>query len=145
MPDPTPATGFLAEPKTLSDAGRALLDGDLEELGFVMNLSLLWAHAPELQGGLRGLFDEAAGIASLTFRQRGVLITAMASTLGDPYCSLAWGARLAGEVGDDAAAGVLQVDDSGLEPAERVLAAWARQVTSAPSEARPEQAAAPPT
>lgn len=139
MLEPTPASGFLAEPTTLTDAGRALLDGDVEEMGFVMNLSRLWAHAPELQGQLRGLFDAAAGIASLTFRQRGVLISAMASTLGDPYCSLAWGARLAGEVGDAAAAGVLHVDDTGLEPAERALAAWARQVTAAPSDSRREQ------
>lgn len=139
MPQATPATGFLEEPTSLTDAGRALLDGDLEDLGFVMNLSRIWAHAPDLQGQLRGLFDAAAGIASLTFRQRGVLISAMASTLGDPYCSLAWGARLAGEVGDDAAAGVLHDDDSGLAPPERALAAWARQVTSAPSESRPEQ------
>lgn len=139
MPDPMRAAGFLTEPRTLTDAGRALLDGDLEELGFVMNLSRLWSHAPELQVQLRGLFDAAAGIASLTLRQRGVLISAMASTLRDPYCSLAWGARLASEVGDDAAAGVLHVDDTGLEPAERALAAWARQVTSAPSESAPEQ------
>lgn len=139
MPDATPAAGFLTEPPTLSDAARALYDGDVEQVGFVMNLSRLWAHAPGLQTGLADLLGEAAGIAALTFRQRGVLVSATASTLGDSYCSLAWGARLAREVGDDVAAAVLHGDDRGLDDAERALATWARQVTRAPSEATPDQ------
>ena len=35
-------------------------------------------------------------------RQRGILVSACASTLGDSYCSLAWGSKLAGEAGADA-------------------------------------------
>jgi len=65
----------------------------------------------------------------LTFRQRGVLVSACASTLGDSYCSLAWGSKLAGASDPQTAAGVLRGDDSRLDPAEQALARWARKVT----------------
>ena len=42
------------------------------------------------------LMSEAFKPSGLTFRQRGILVTAAASTLGDSYCSLAWGGKLAG-------------------------------------------------
>jgi alkylhydroperoxidase family enzyme len=69
----------------------------------------------------------------LTFRQRGILVSACASALGDGYCSLAWGKRLAGEAGDDVAAGVLRGDDALLDDADRALARWARRVTRDPN------------
>jgi alkylhydroperoxidase family enzyme len=115
-----------------TDAVRALYDGDLAQDGFVMNLSRVWAHSPELKDRLAGLMVEAATAAGLTFRQRGVLVAATASTRGDSYCSLAWGTRLAGELGADAAAAVLRGDDSVLDPPERALARWARQIARDP-------------
>jgi hypothetical protein len=69
----------------------------------------------------------------LTLRQRSILVSATASTLGDSYCSLAWGTRLAGEAGAEVAGGVLRGDDTRLEPAERTLAAWARAVARNPN------------
>ena len=60
-------------------------------------------------------------------------MSAAASTLGDSYCSLAWGARLATEVGDDTAAAVLTGDDTGLDPTEQALARWARAVARDPN------------
>lgn len=53
--------------------------------------------------------------------------------MGDSYCSLAWGGKLAKAAGDDVAVRVLRGDDEGLDPAERVLARWARQVSRDPN------------
>ncbi|MCK2221981.1 hypothetical protein MF672_050460 [Actinomadura sp. ATCC 31491] len=123
---------FLPEPE-LTDAAARLYDEDLADNGYVMNLSRLWAYQPDT---LAGLFELVGGVAEgggLTPRQRAVLVAACASTLGDSYCSLAWGARLAKAAGEEAAAGVLRGDDSGLEAAERVMAAWARKVARDPN------------
>ena len=113
-------------PQRLYDEDRA---GD----GYVMNLTRVWAHEPELQDDLSALLGRAAERAALTFRQRGVLVSACASTLGDSYCALAWGTRLAGEVGAEVAAGVLAGDDTGLDGADAALAAWARKVAGDPN------------
>ena len=66
-------------------------------------------------------------------RQRGILVTACASTLGDSYCALAWGKKLAGEASAELAGGVLRGDDEALDPQERALATWARAVTRDPN------------
>jgi alkylhydroperoxidase family enzyme len=120
-------TGFLRPAPPSPGADRLYAD-DREKFGYVMNLSQTWAHLPDVHDDLFALLGRTADAAGLTFRQRGVLISALASSMGDPHCSLAWGTRLAGAAGDDVAAGVLSGDDSGLNPAERALAAWARQL-----------------
>jgi alkylhydroperoxidase family enzyme len=125
-------TGFLNVPLA-SEGARRLFDDNVERVGFVMNLSSLWAHQPDLYVGLSALLDQAAGAAALTLRQRAVLITCCAAALGDSYCSLMWGRRLAREAGADVAAGVLRGADNGLDPAEQALARWARGMTLQPS------------
>jgi alkylhydroperoxidase family enzyme len=74
----------------------------------------------------------------LSFRQRGVLVAACASTLGDSYCSLAWGSKLAGVSDPETAAAVLRGNDEGLTDDERALAAWARKVSNDPNGTTPE-------
>lgn len=123
---------FLGEPEPTEPAQRLYAE-DLEGDGYVMNLTRLWAHAPEAHDGIVALLGAAASAADLTFRQKGVLVSAAASTLGDSYCSLAWGARLAGEVGAETAAAVLAGDDLGLDPAEQALARWARAIARDPN------------
>ena len=54
---------------------------------------------------LFALMDDMATAAGLSFRDRGLLVSAAASTMGDSYCSLAWGNRLAGASDADVAAG----------------------------------------
>ncbi|TFV85763.1 hypothetical protein E4P38_19195 [Blastococcus sp. CT_GayMR16] len=125
-------TGFL-RPAPPSAGAERLYAHDREAFGYVMNLSQAWAHQPDLHDDLFALVGRSADAAGLTFRQRGVLISALASTLGDPHCSLAWGTRLAGAAGADVAGEVLRGDDTGLEPAERALAAWARQLARDPN------------
>ena len=131
-PNSTSGAGFLgiAEP---SSAVQRLYDGDLEGLGYVMNASKLWAHQPDTHDALFELVDRTVSTGGLTYRQRGVLIAACASTLGDSYCSLAWGQRLAGEAGPDVAASVLRGDDDPLDPSDRALAQWARRVARDPN------------
>jgi alkylhydroperoxidase family enzyme len=130
-------TGFLAIPKPTAAVQR-LYDSDIEQLGFVMNLSGLWAHQPGLHGALFDMIDRAARAAGLTFRQRGVLVAAAAATLGDSYCSIAWGKKLAGVAGADLAGDVLRGDDARLDPDERALAGWARKVCRHPSSTKAE-------
>jgi alkylhydroperoxidase family enzyme len=131
MQDDRPV-GFLSSPAP-SPAAQNIYDDDMEELGYVMNVSRLWAYMPETVEGLFSLMGIAARAGSLTLRQRGVLVAACASTLGDSYCSLAWGIKLAVETGPDVAGDVLRGDDSRLEPADAVLAQWARAVIRDPN------------
>jgi alkylhydroperoxidase family enzyme len=110
-----------------------MYDEDVADLGYVMNLSRLWAYQPGSLHALRALQQEAASAHDLTFRQRGILISACASALGDSYCSLAWGSRLAGVTDAETASGVLTGDDGGLTPAEQAMAGWARMVARDPN------------
>jgi alkylhydroperoxidase family enzyme len=99
-------------------------------MGYVMTGSRVWAHAPELHDDLFALLDRAAQRAGLGVRERGILVTACASTLGDSYCSMAWGYKLASVAGADLAADVLRGVDDGLTDRERALAAWARRLAA---------------
>ncbi len=124
--------GFLDPPEPSPD-GQRLLDDDLESYGYVMNLSRLWGHDPSMHDGLFQLLSRAVRSAGLTLRQRGVLVAACASELGDAYCSLAWGTKLAGEASAEVAAAVLGGSDEGLDDTERALARWARAVVEDPN------------
>ena len=105
---------FLREPP-VSPQVRALYDDDLKDDGYVANVTRLWAHQPDTVNGLFGLMSQAFKPSGLSFRQRGILVAAAASALGDSYCSLAWGGKL-GKVSDAAtAAGVLDGSDAGLD------------------------------
>ena len=128
----TPVRSFLREPEPTPEV-RRLYDGDVDDLGYVMNASRVWAHVPGAHEVLFDLMGRAVRAGALTFRQRGILVAACASTLGDSYCSLAWGTKLAGEADPELAAGVLRGDDAGLDAQERALARWARAVARDPN------------
>ena len=129
--------GFLEMPLVTSEA-QALFDEDIAEDGYVMNVSKLWAYNAPLVTGLFDLMRQAIAGHDLSFRQRGVLVAACASTLGDSYCSLAWGSKLAGVSDPETAAAVLRGNDEGLTDDERALAAWARRVSNDPNGTTPE-------
>jgi alkylhydroperoxidase family enzyme len=111
----------------------ASFDDDLAQLGFVMNGTRLWAYEPLLQEQLFGMLGQVVRDHGLNFRQRAILVTACASALGDAYCSVAWGTKLASVAGEELAASVLRGDDVGLSPAESALSTWARQVARDPN------------
>jgi uncharacterized peroxidase-related enzyme len=123
---------FLNEPPASAEV-QALFDEDLAEDGYVGNSTRLWAHQPATVNALFELMSQAFRPSGLSFRQRGILVTAAASALGDSYCSLAWGGKL-GQVSDAAlAAGILTGSDAGLTAQEQAMAAWARQVVRDPN------------
>jgi len=123
---------YLDEPELSTPVQRLYAD-DLADTGYVGNVSRLWAHQPKTQRDLFGLMSQAFGPSGLSFRQRGILVTAAASALGDSYCSLAWGGKLAGASDPALAAGVLTGADAGLTDQEQVLADWARKVARDPN------------
>jgi uncharacterized peroxidase-related enzyme len=128
--------GFLSEPP-LSAQAKALYDEDLADDGFVWNVSRLWAHQPETLQQLFVLMSGAFRPSGLTFRQRGILVTAAASSLGDSYCSLAWGGKLSKASDAAVAAGVLNGSDAELTDQEKAMAAWARKVARDPNATTP--------
>jgi uncharacterized peroxidase-related enzyme len=124
--------GFLELPSVTPEA-QALFDDDVAEDGYVMNVTKLWSHNAELVTNLFDLMRQAVADQGLSLRQRGILVAACASTLGDSYCSLAWGSKLAGVSDPDLAASVIRGSDDGLSDDERALAAWARKVARDPN------------
>ena len=123
---------FLQEPPVSAQV-QALYDEDLADGGYVWNVSRLWAHQPDTKKRLFELMSQAFTPSGLTFRQRGILVTAAASALGDSYCSLAWGGKLGQASNAAIAAGVLDGSDAGLTGQEKAMAAWARKVASDPN------------
>jgi uncharacterized peroxidase-related enzyme len=127
---------YLEEPDRSADV-QALYDEDLTDDGYVWNVSRLWAHQPQTVAQLFELMSQAFKPSGLRFRQRAILVAATASTLGDSYCSLAWGGKLAGAADPALAAAVLSGTDAGLTDQEQALARWARKVARDPNATTP--------
>ena len=128
---------FLQEPPT-SEEARSLYDEDMADDGYVWNGTRLWAHQPATLNRLFELMSQAFAPSGLDFRQRGILVIAAASTLGDSYCSLAWGGKLSRKSGPGVAVDVLNGSDSGLTDQEKAMAAWARKVIRDPNATTPD-------
>ena len=129
-------SGFLGSPPVTPQV-QALYDEDVVESGYVWNVSRLWGYQPGTVNRLFELMSEAFEPSGLTFRQRAILVTAAASTLGDSYCSMAWGGKLAGATDPDLAAGVLKGHDGELSEQEKAMAAWAREIVRDPNATTP--------
>jgi uncharacterized peroxidase-related enzyme len=127
---------YLGEPDRTADV-QALYDEDLADDGYVWNVSRLWAHQPQTVAQLFALMSQAFKASGLRFRQRAILVAATASALGDSYCSLAWGGKLAGASDPALAAAVLSGTDAGLTDQEQALAVWARKVARDPNATTP--------
>jgi len=130
-------TGSFLEEPPVSPQVQALYDEDLAEGGYVWNVSRLWAHQPDTLIRLFDLMSAAFKASGLSFRQRGILVTAAASALGDSYCSLAWGGKLATASEAALAAGVLNGSDTALTDQEKAMASWARKVVKDPNATTP--------
>jgi uncharacterized peroxidase-related enzyme len=118
------------------EATRRLYESDLADMGFVMNVSRLWGHQPSTLEAVFDVMRRALAACPLTVRERGIVIAATASTMGDAYCSLAWGTKLAAASDADTAVGVLRGEDADLSERERALARWARLVAADPNGTR---------
>ena len=71
-------SGFL-QPSEETPEARRLFDEDLTELGYVMNVTKLWAYQPDTVTGLFDLVRQCAKAGGLDLRTRGILVTACAS------------------------------------------------------------------
>lgn len=135
------AGSFLGDAE-LTPEVQALYDEDLTKDGYVWNASRLWAHRPEAWDQLFALMDTAFKPTGLTVRQRGILVLAAVSTMGDSYCSMAWGKKLSGWEDPALATAVLTGTDDGLSEQEQAMARWARQVARDPNAVTPADTAA---
>lgn len=95
--------------------------------------SRLWAYQPGTFDGLFDLMREATSAHGLDIRQRGILVAACASSLGDSYCSLSWGSKLAEAADSQTASAVLRGDDDGLTTGERAMADWLERSYAIPT------------
>ena len=117
-----------------NEAVARLYQGDIDKRGFVMNLSRAWAWRPDVADAFLALRGLLTSTSSLSPREQAVLTCATASTLGDSYCSLAWGKMLSAASDPSTAAAVLSASESAaLTPREQALAAWARKVADNPN------------
>ena len=126
------SAGFLGEPEP-SNAVEAMYAGDRDDPGYVMNLTRAWANAPELNAAWETFATAAARAAGLTFRLKGIVVSAVASELRDSYCSFASGNRLATAIDAETADAVLTGGDEGLDATECTIAAWARRLVRDPN------------
>jgi uncharacterized peroxidase-related enzyme len=124
--------GFLDIPETTAEVQR-MFDEDTAELGYVMNVSRLWAYQPATVTGLITLLVQVNSGDRLSLRQRSILVTACTSAFGDSYCALAWGSKLAKASDAQTAARVVEGADDGLSTSERAMATWARKVARDPN------------
>lgn len=115
-------------------ATAALYRCDLESDGYVMNLTRLWAWRPDVCDAFVGARQKLLASSSLSARERAVIVCASVATLGDSYCSLAWGKRLADAADAETAAAVLRAGgEAKLDAREKALAEWARKVVRSPN------------
>jgi uncharacterized peroxidase-related enzyme len=133
----TPAAGsgrasFLDDPEVDQHVARMYADY-ISAKGYVAHLTRVWANSPEAMAALSYALKQASDTAGLDSRTRALLVTACAASIGDSYCSLAFGSQLARAAGDDVATAVLADRDAELSTEERTLARWARRVSCDPS------------
>lgn len=121
---------FLGQPE-FGDGAQRMFDADEKYMGWVMNVSRLWAWRPDSQQALFDLLDSVS--IGFSMRQRALLVAACASAFGDSYCSMAWGGKLAKESDAETAVAVLTGSDDGLTTAEQAMTRWARSVAADPN------------
>lgn len=97
-----------------------------------MDASRLWAGDADAYRKLFELLGDVTRSARLSIRDRGILVTAVASTRGDSYCAWSWGRKLAEQVSPAFSGAVIRGDDTPLDDRERALAGWARAVAADP-------------
>lgn len=93
--------------------------------------------------GLTSLTPSSVSLSSCLLRSNPagsaiILVATAASTLGDSYCSVAGGGKLADASEPTLAASVLSGSDAGLTHQETAMASWARKVVRDPNSTTPE-------
>ena len=124
---------FLAAPPTTPQV-EALYKSSIAGNGYVMNLARAWAWRPDVFDGFVTLRNQLTDRSSLSAREKALIVCATAATLGDSYCALAWGAKLAKAADPEVAAAVIAARESdAMDAREKALAAWVRKVVDDPN------------
>ena len=123
---------FIADARTDEHVER-MYATDLRVQGYVANQTRIWAHSPESMAALTYALSMAVEASGLDARQRALLVTTTAAAMGDAYCALAFGYKLASAAGEEAAVRAVRADDTGLDAADRALVRWTRRVVHDPS------------
>ena len=137
VPVSTAGSTVLLGEAAPSAAAAALSADDVAELGFVSNVTRLWSHDPEASEQLFELIGACAQGAGLSFAERGVATIISATLIGDGYCPLAWGDKLAGATTAEIAGSVLGGSAALLDDRGRAVAAWARKLATEPRSVTP--------
>lgn len=125
---------MFLQPPPQTEASEQLAESDLRDMGYVMNLTRAWGWRPDLSTAFAALRSQLIGQSTLSPREVAVVVCAVASALGDAYCSLAWGTRLAATSDAATAADVLQGRSSSqLSRREAALRGWAQRVACDPN------------
>lgn len=125
---------MLIEESPPGDERDAAYAADRDSDGYVWNVTRLWGWRADVYRDFAALRDSLMGSSSLTDRDWAVLVTATASQLGDSYCSLAWGAKLARLTDAETAAQLIANEPApALSEREQMLAAWTRRLVEDPN------------
>lgn len=132
---------FLDDPAT--PEAHAYLDAERAATGYLMNLERAWAWRPDLAQSFQALRQQLMAGSSLTPRELALLVCTGARALGDSYCAIAWGSRLATLADPAFAADLLRgVEPAALTGRERALRRWAEQLVQEPNGTRVQDVAA---
>jgi uncharacterized protein YciW len=111
---------------------------DIDQDGFVWTLTELWAWNPEADAKVGDRLARAAEDAGLSFRDRGVIVTAAASEIENSGCAPAWGNRLSTSTDVETAVGVINgVETETMTARDKALGRWARLVAGNPASTTP--------
>jgi uncharacterized peroxidase-related enzyme len=127
-----PSVSFLTDPPLTPEVSAVYEDG-LASDGYVSNYTRSWCWRPDVLTAFATLRADLLAESTLSAREVAVMVAATASALGDSYCSLAWGKKLAAVSDEATAAGVIEGVDAGLSDREAALAAWSREVVRDPN------------
>jgi len=123
---------FLAAPAE-SPSVEAVFQASRESDGYVPNYVRVWCWRPEILEAFAKLRAAVLADSTLSEREVAAMVAATASALGDSYCSLAWGEKLAAVSDDKTAASVIRGEDAGLSRREAALARWSRTLVDDPN------------
>lgn len=124
---------YLPDPPA-SDAAEEAFAANLAADGYVWNFTRLWSWRSDLAASFVELRSHLMETSALGDRDFAVLVASTAGALGDSYCSLAWGRKLAALTDAETAAAVVSGREAeALSGRETALADWARQVVRDPN------------
>ncbi|HET9343948.1 MAG TPA: hypothetical protein VFO25_13650 [Candidatus Eremiobacteraceae bacterium] len=124
---------FLKDAPAADDA-RSWLDESAAADGYLANHTRLWAWRPDMDRDFLGLRERLLATTSLNGRERALIVSAAVSELGDSYCSIAWGTKLASLTSDrDAALVIADRDPESLTTREKALTKWVRVTVRDPN------------